>query len=101
VSRYLIKYDEGFWQDLKETIDWYDDKSEDLGTKLLDDIWLAEEKLKVNPLAFNKISKSNFRRILLTTFPYKIFFRIEGSNIYIIALIHSSRSNRYIKRRLK
>ncbi|MEP6583832.1 MAG: type II toxin-antitoxin system RelE/ParE family toxin [Ginsengibacter sp.] len=96
-----IVYTETFWDDIKEVIHKYDTVSINLGDRFLDQIWFAEARIQANPHAFSKITKSGFRRCLLRKFPYKIFFRIKENKIIVIALIHKSRSNRHIKRRLK
>ena len=98
---YSLTFNVTFLQDLTEAIDWYDEISVELGTKFLNTIWITEEKIVSTPNAFGKVSKSLFRSALLKTFPYKIYFRVEGDVILIIALIHTSRSNKFINQRLK
>ena len=98
---YSIKYDDGFWADIQNVIDWYDSISLQVCNKFLDQFWFTELRLKENPFAFRKVDKTGFRRIVLKQFPYKLYFRIDQTTIFVIALIHSSRSNRYIKKRLK
>ena len=59
-------------------------------------------KLFKNPAAFSRIKKnSSIRSCMIEKYPYKIFFREQDYIIEILALIHTSRSNRYILRRLK
>ena len=100
-KKFTVRYVEEFWEDLKPPIDWYDEISKPLASKFLDQIWKAENKVCINPLAFYKTSKTGFRRILLRDFPYKIYFKIEVDVIYFIALKHTSRSNRFVGKRLK
>jgi hypothetical protein len=97
---YEITYTEAFWKDLKDVLYNYDFISMNLGDQLLDQIWFAEARISSNPKAFSRISKPGFRRCLLKNFPYKIFFRIDKNTVVFIALIHESRSNKYIRRKL-
>ena len=98
---YEIQYDDSFWQDIKDIINWYDAFSQNLTNRFLDEVWFAELRIATNPNAFRKISHSEFRRASLKKFPYKIFFSTENKTVFVIAIIHTSRSNKYIKRRLK
>ena len=98
---YNIEYDDGFWQDIKDIINWYDAISLNLTNRFLDEVWFAESRISLNPNAFRRVSHSGFRKIPLKKFPYKIFFRTKGKTVFVIAIIHTSRSNKYIKRRLK
>jgi mRNA-degrading endonuclease RelE of RelBE toxin-antitoxin system len=100
LRRYVVKYDEAFWQDLKEVIDWYDEFSKEVTDKFLAQFSFAESRIKENPLAFGKVSKMGFRRIKLRRFPYKMYFKVEANTVFVIALIHVARSNRYINKRL-
>lgn len=100
-KKFVVKYAEDFWEDLKPAIDWYDEISKTLGLKFLNQVWQAEQKVCVNPFAFYQTTKSGFRRILLKNFPYKIYFKVEIDFVYFIALVHTSRSNRFIGKRLK
>jgi toxin ParE1/3/4 len=101
VHAYTIEYTNAFWQDIKDVINWYDVLSTNLTNRFLNEIWFAESRISLNPTAFRKVTRSGFRKISLKKFPYKIFFRTEEKTVFILALIHTSRSNKYIKRRLK
>ena len=41
------------------------------------------------------------RRVLVHTFPYKVLYRIKPDLILIFALIHTLRSSKFIKTKLK
>lgn len=101
MKSYEIIYSEDFWNDIKDVLYKYDTISLKLGDKFLDQIWFAEARIFSNPTAFSKITKSGFRRCLLKKFPYKLFYRISENKIIVIALIHESRSNKYIQKRLR
>jgi hypothetical protein len=100
MKSYEIIYTEGFWNDIKIVLFQYDLISMNLGDRFLDQIWFSEARIFSNPQAFSRITKSGFRRCLLKNFPYKICYRIHENKIVVIALIHESRSNKFIKRKL-
>ena len=41
------------------------------------------------------------KRILLKSFPYKIFYHLSADTIFIIGLAHTKRSKTFIRRKLK
>src|SRR6266487_3687968 len=85
--------------EIVEAAAWYEKRAEGLGEKLKADIEKACNRILNNPEAFTKINKgSRIRRIILEKFPYKIFFTFTEAGIEILAIIHASRSNAYIKR---
>lgn len=59
-------------------------------------------KLVNNPSSFSRLKKnSSIRSCMIEKYPYKIYYRVQGHIIEVLAIIHISRSNRYILRRLK
>ena len=101
MNAYTIQYDDGFWQDIKNVINWYDAISPDIGERFLEEFWFAESRIAHNPNAFSKVTHSGFRRVLLKKSPYKIYFKVKDKAIFIVGLIHAARSKRYVKKRLK
>lgn len=98
--KYSLQYDYEFLTDIKNITDWYDEINTEITDKFLNELWLVINIIGENPFAFVKVTK-DFHRTLLETFPYKLYYKIVEDNIFLVALIHSSRSNKYIKRRLK
>lgn len=88
---YTIRYGEDAIDDLKEIRTWYDEIS----------LSATEKDNITNPFAFSKTGYTDFRRAIIKRFPYKIIFRVTKNIIDVFGVIHFSRSNRYIKRRLK
>ena len=81
---------------------WYEEKALGLGEKFQNELFNTIEKICLNPDSFARISRRNkIRRCVMDTYPYKIYFNATNDPMEIIAVIHTSRSNTYIKRRLK
>ena len=99
--RYTIKYSGESIEDLSAIASHYEEISASLKVKLRDSVSRAETDILRNPLAFSKVRFKDFRRILLKKFPYKMIYRIEDDKIHVFAVLHHSRSNRYIRKRLK
>jgi len=98
---YTIKYSDESIEDLSAIASHYEEINVSLKVRLKDSVMTAETDLLRNPFAFAKVSFKDFRRILLKKFPYKMIYRIENDKIHVFAVLHQSRSNRYIRKRLK
>ncbi len=74
-----------------------------LGERFLNELYnFSLKKICSNPYAFRRIRRnSNIRRFVRKRFPYKIVYDSGTLPIKIIAVIHTPRSSRYLKRRLK
>jgi toxin ParE1/3/4 len=81
---------------------WYDRQIDGLGNRFLKQQKHALDKIQLSPSSFSRIkSKADIRKSSIKGFPYKVFFLLHNSHIEVLAIIHFSRSNRYINRRLK
>lgn len=101
MEQYTVQYHAEFWDDLKATIDWYDNVAPKITDQFLLQFYAIEKRISDNPYAFIRVSSTSFRRALLKQFPFKIFFKIEHTTVYVIALVHTKRSNKFIKKQLK
>ena len=61
---------------------------------------LRIDRIKINPNAFREIIPE-VKRILIKRFPYKVFYTVSENTIYIIGVAHASRSNAFVKKRLR
>lgn len=98
---YSVFYHKQAEEEVKEIIDWYLERSDTAAAGFLSRLKLAELSIQSTPFAYRIISSAGVRRIVVKKFPYKIYFTVEGAVIYILAIIHFSRSVRYTTRRLK
>jgi hypothetical protein len=81
---------------------WYDKQLDGLGSRFLQRQKKSFDKILSSPTSFSKIkSKLNIRKSGIKGFPYKVYFLLHNNHIEILAIIHFSRSNRYINRRLR
>lgn len=81
---------------------WYESKSKGLGVQFLDDLEESYGHILLQPAAYPRHKKeSKARKKLLQIFPYKIYYLIDGSEIKILAIIHNSRSQKFIRGKIK
>ncbi|HMT75505.1 MAG TPA: type II toxin-antitoxin system RelE/ParE family toxin [Chitinophagaceae bacterium] len=101
-NNFSISISPGAADEIIETAAWYNNKVEGLGERFLKKLKSSLEEIQQSPFAFAKINqKGNIRRKITAGFPYKIFYLLDETHIEVLAVIHFSRSNRFIKRRLK
>lgn len=82
---------------------WYETQQLFLSDQFLQEFYTVSlETIRSSSKAFRKVDKnSSIRRYKMNRFPYKIFYDNRILPIKIIAVIHTSCSSGYIKRRLK
>lgn len=84
--------------DLIEAAVWYNLQREGLGDEFLLALEAKLNEIKRNPNQFTTTYK-NVKRAFLKRFPYGLFFIIEGNTIYILAVVHTSRSPKIWQKR--
>jgi plasmid stabilization system protein ParE len=78
--------------DLDTACDWYEAQQEGLGSKFLAEVDHAIETLRERPESF-PLYYRDFRRVLLSRFPYKLFFRIVDERVIVFRILHASRNH--------
>ena len=73
--------------DLEEARDWYEERQAGLGEQFIDAVALAMETLAAAPERQPEYYRG-FRRLLLSRFPYKVFYRVEGSSVLVFRVLH-------------
>lgn len=101
-SNYSLSLSPAAAKDVVKIATWYDKKIDGLGASFLQRQKQSLDKIQLTPTSFSKIKSTfNIRKSSIKGFPYKVYFLIHKDHIEILAVIHFSRSNRYINRRLK
>jgi hypothetical protein len=88
------------FSDAEDAFSWYNKQIDGLGNRFYHHFLNTLDNIQAKPLTFSFV-KEPIRRCTMKSFPYKIYFTVEGSTIFILGLAHSKKSNAYIKRRLK
>ena len=86
--------------DIAEAVRWYEKKVNGLGENFLLSLDAALRTITRNPEAFPKVYKG-FRRILLSRYPYSIFYIINRNKIIVIAVFHEKRNPEIWQKRTK
>lgn len=81
-------------QELEDAFLWYEEKKENLGVEMMEELDYYLNLIAENPFFFEVNSeKENLRKVPLVRFPYIIFYWVEENSktIYIDAIFHAKR----------
>lgn len=84
---------------------WYEAKQVNLGSAFLDELEVAFRAIEADPtslpfLESNESATMEFRRVLLTKFPYLVIFTIRDEDILVVAVAHAHRKPDYWAERI-
>lgn len=85
--------------ELTEAALWYEQRSEGLGTELLDEVEQALPRIGALPKSFPRLADVpedlEIRRTLLPRFPYALVFVVADEEVQVIAVAHTKRRAGY------
>lgn len=84
--------------DLDEISDWYDAQKENLGYEFLKEFEKLIALIQVFPKMF-PILKKEFRKALMSRFPYVVIYKVYNDEIFIAAVMHCKRNPDFWKER--
>ena len=85
-------------QDIEEAASWYEKQSAGLGNEFLDEVLVTLERVAELPSLYPIIYR-NTLRALIHRFPFGIYYRVEGEQIVVVAVMHGSRNPTRWKKR--
>ena len=85
-------------KEMFESVAYYEQKDDGLGTKFLDEIDSTLSLISTYPES-GTLLNTYARRVLLNSFPYGVVYRIFDNQIVILAIMHLRRKpNYWVKR---
>ena len=85
--------------ELLEAVKWYEKKVRGLGANFLLNAEATIESILRIPEAYT-LTYKNTRRALVRKFPFSVHYIIDGNNIVVLAIFHSSRNPKEWKKRI-
>jgi plasmid stabilization system protein ParE len=73
-----------------QAFDWYESKQPGLGIDLLNCVAEALKRIELMPESSVQVFE-DIRRAVVHRFPYSVFYRIEESQIVVLAVFHTKR----------
>ena len=86
-------------QDILDAAQWYEAQRVGLGKKFEASLDRVLEQIEVMPELHRVIYRS-VRRALTPGFPFGVYYRVDGDEVVVLAVIHSSRDLERWKSRL-
>lgn len=80
--------------EIKASFNWYEAQVAGLGSDYLSELESAYQAIEQLPNTWPKFKK-NFRRYLLSKFPYSVIYRPVKERIFIVAVMHNHRNPGY------
>ena len=90
---YKISIETDALRDIQEATDWYNEKSQGLGSRFQQQIVEQINTLKINPLIY-AIRYADVRCMLISKFPFMVHFVVDEREelVEVFAVYHISRS---------
>lgn len=85
--------------ELDDATDHYDQIDPELGDDFLEEIADCISRIRKFPRAWTKL-RGSVRRCRTHRFPYSLVYELEGEQVFILAVMHSSRMPNYWVNRL-
>lgn len=101
-NKFSFAISPGAADDTNKTAKWYDKKVDGLGYRFLSKLKASFDRIHSSPSSFARYKKeSDIRKYAVGGFPYKIYYLFRNEHVEILAIVHMSRSNNFIRRKLK
>jgi plasmid stabilization system protein ParE len=81
-----------------ETRDWYEGRRPGLGAEFRVALDETIERIADSPMQF-RLVRGETRRAILSSFPYAVYFRLDGNDIVILAVHGRQHPRRWQSRR--
>jgi toxin ParE1/3/4 len=76
--------------DIAEAVGWYEERERGLGREFLRAFRAGTAVLRRNPFLYQPVIGET-RRLLLRRFPYAVFYEIHGTDVVVLACLHTAR----------
>jgi len=86
--------------DYLQALKWYEDREPGLGQEFDAELLALFERIKQNPELF-QMETEIVRKARMPRFKYRIYFRVEGEEIGVLAIWHPSRNPDTLRRRFQ
>ncbi len=87
-------------EELAEAARWYEECRAGLGIEFLGSIEDALTRITANPMQCAVwADEERYRRLVVSRFPYLIFFEVRAHDLEVVAFAHASRDPGYWRRR--
>jgi plasmid stabilization system protein ParE len=76
--------------DATEAFDWYEEQLFGLGEDFYQHLLIAFDQISQYPNSGNNV-QYGIRKLLVTTYPYAIYFSVKDKTVRVLRILHQSR----------
>ena len=100
--KFKVKYNPDFFDDLVQSVDWYNEQRSGLGDRFFKSVKKQTAKLSTHALCF-AVRYSDIRCMRIENFPYMVHYRVNEhtKTVNVEALFHTSRDPKIWNERTK
>ena len=97
---FMVEYNPDFFNDIAQSVDWYNEKQSGLGDRFLSNVKKQTAKLSNSAMHF-AVKYDNVRCMCIEKFPYLVHYRVNEltQTVKVEALFHTSRNPKLWKNR--
>ena len=85
-------------QEFDEAYEWYEFQVAGLGGKFIEELWVAARRIMIFPESCEEIA-AGVRKCLIRRFPYMLIYKVEQTEVLVLAVAHQHRKPHYWKKR--
>ena len=86
-------------KEFDEAFDWYEGKRPGLGVDFAAQVQQIFDGISANPHMHGTVFR-DVRKAVVNRFPYCVFYRVEVSQVLVVAVFHSKRNSGVWKKRV-
>jgi len=92
-KEFYVEYNPDFFDDLVQSVDWYNNQSAGLGDKFFKSVEKQTSELSIYALCFS-VRYSDIRCMQIEKFPYLVHYRVneQTKTVRVEAMFHTSRN---------
>lgn len=87
---YTVRLREEAELDLAQAAEWYESQRDGLGHEFLNEFNSTFETMALHPQSFPVVHRGT-HRALIARFPFAVYYRVQGENLVVLAVMHGSR----------
>ena len=87
--------------DVREAMLWYETQATNLSEDFAREVERALEKIILNPTLYRVAHKPAIRRVLVSRFPFRIYYVISEDCIAVRAVLHASQDEWIVAQRVR
>ena len=95
----ILRTHPGAFVDLIEAREHYESIQPGLGDRFYHSLRSTFDVIAARPTQYGRVWRA-WRATLVKKFPFKVIYRLDGKDVFVVAIVHASRHDRVWRRRV-